>query len=154
MRYLLAPRGTARPTSYPNAQGIEMPIRSMVALSSMHVVLADLAHFLRDTGSTYYWDRTPALALSFEAGAPVTLSANYWLQTGTLTSRAGLLAQHARYAAFAPVKNNRNFNNNLRTNTQGSNDYWESGAMRPDPLKILHPKMLPTWTLRYYQPLQ
>ena len=122
-----------------------------------------MAQFLRDAGATYHWDRTKApggsLALSFEAVAPVALTADYWLHTGTLTTKAGLLAQDARYAAFAPVKNNRVFNNNLRTNAQGSNDYWESGALHPDLLladllRILHPELLPTWTLRYYQPLR
>jgi iron complex transport system substrate-binding protein len=122
-----------------------------------------MAQFLRDAGATYHWDRTKApsgsLALSFEAAAPVALGADYWLQTGSLATKAALLAQDARYAAFAPVKNNRVFNNNLRTNAQGSNDYWESGAMHPDLiladlLHILHPELLSTWTLRYYRPLR
>jgi iron complex transport system substrate-binding protein len=122
-----------------------------------------MAQFLRDAGATYHWDRTKApsgsLALSFEAVAPVVLGADYWLQTGSLTTKAALLAQDARYAAFAPVKNGRVFNNNLRTNAQASNDYWESGAMHPDLiladlLHILHPELVPTWKLRYYQPLR
>jgi len=122
-----------------------------------------MAQFLRDAGATYHWDRTKApsgsLALSFEAVAPVALGADYWLQTGTLATKAALLAQDARYAAFAPVKTGRVFNNNLRTNAQGSNDYWESGAMHPDLiladlLHILHPELLPNWTLRYYRPLR
>jgi len=122
-----------------------------------------MAQFLRDAGATYHWDRTKApsgsLALSFEAVAPVALGADFWLQTGSLSTKAALLAQDARYAAFAPVKSGRVFNNNLRTNAQGSNDYWESGAMHPDLiladlLRILHPELLPTWTLRYYHPLR
>jgi len=122
-----------------------------------------LAQFLRDAGATYHWNRTKApsgsLALSFEAVAPVALTADYWLQTGSLTTKAALLAQDARYAAFAPVKTGRVFNNNRRTNAQGSNDYWESGAMHPDLiladlLRILHPELLPTGPLRYYQPLR
>lgn len=122
-----------------------------------------MAQFLRDAGATYHWDRTKApsgsLALSFEAVAPVALAAEYWLHTGSLTTKAGLLAQDARYAAFAAVQNGRVFNNNLRTNAQGANDYWESGALHPDLLladllHLLHPELLPTWTLRYYQPLR
>jgi len=122
-----------------------------------------MAQFLRDAGATYHWDHTKApsgsLALSFEAVAPVALTAEYWLQTGSLTTKAALLAQDARYAAFAPVKAGRVFNNNRRTNAQGSNDYWESGAMHPDLiladlLRILHPKLLPTGPLSYYQALR
>ncbi len=127
-----------------------------------HVPDADsyMAQFLRDAGATYQWDKTKSpqgsLALSFEAVAPVALTADYWLQTGTATTRAEIAAQDARYAAFAPFKSGRLYNNNRRTNAQGSNDYWESGAVRPDLvlsdlIKILHPELLPTWQLFYYQ---
>ena len=119
-----------------------------------------LTQFLRDAGCTYAWDQTRApsgsLALSFETVAPVALTADYWLQTGTAVAKADIVAQDARYAVFAPFKSGRVYNNNRRTNTQGSNDYWESGAMRPDLvladlIKILHPELLPTWSLYYYQ---
>ncbi|MBD2768695.1 ABC transporter substrate-binding protein [Hymenobacter sp. BT664] len=122
-----------------------------------------LAQFLRDAGATYAWDQTKApngsLALSFETVAPVALTADCWLQTGAARTRAEILAQDGRYAAFAPLKSGRVYNNNRRTNAQGSNDYWESGAVRPDlvladMLKILHPELLPTWQLYYYQQLK
>ena len=119
-----------------------------------------MAQFLRDAGATYQWDKTKSpqgsLALSFEAVAPVVLTADYWLQTGTATTKAEIAAQDTRYAAFDPFKTGRLYNNNRRTNAQGSNDYWESGAVRPDLvladlIKILHPELLPTWQLFYYQ---
>lgn len=122
-----------------------------------------MARFLRDAGAAYHWDRTTSpsgsLALGFEAVAPVALAAEYWLHTGSLTSKTGLLAQDARYAAFASVKAGRVFNNNRRTNAQGANDYWESGALRPDLvladlIRILHPELLPRGALHYYQPLR
>jgi iron complex transport system substrate-binding protein len=127
-----------------------------------HVPDADsyMAQFLRDAGTTYQWDKTKSpqgsLALSFEAVAPVALTADYWLQTGTATTRAEIAAQDARYAAFAPFKTGRLYNNNRRTNAKGSNDYWESGAVRPDLvladlIRILHPELLPTGQLYYYQ---
>ena len=119
-----------------------------------------LTQFLRDAGCTYAWDQARApsgsLALSFETVAPVALTADYWLQTGTAATKADILAQDARYAAFAPFQTGRVYNNNRRTNAQGSNDYWESGAVRPDLvlsdlIKILHPELLPAWQLYYYQ---
>ena len=122
-----------------------------------------MAQFLRDAGSAYPWGRTQApsgsLALSFEAVAPVALAADYWLQTGTIDTKAALLAVDGRYAAFGPLKTDRVFNDTRRTNAQGSNDYWESGAVRPDLvladlIKIFHPEPLPTWPLYYYQPLK
>ena len=127
-----------------------------------HVPDADsyMAQFLRDAGTTYQWDKTKSpqgsLPLSFETVAPVALTADYWLHTGSASTKAEVLAQDARYAAFAPFKTGRLYNNNRRTNAQGSNDYWESGAVRPDLvlsdlIRILHPELLPTWQLYYYQ---
>ena len=122
-----------------------------------------MAQFLRDAGTTYAWDQTKSpqgsLALSFETVAPVALSADYWLQTGSARTKAEILAQDARYAAFAPFKSGRVYNNNRRTNAQGSNDYWESGAVRPDLvladlLRISHPELLPAGSLYYYQQLK
>lgn len=122
-----------------------------------------MAQFLRDAGAAYHWDQTNSpsgsLALSFEAVAPVALAADFWLHTGSLTSKAGLLAQDARFAAFAPYKTGRVFNNNRRTNAQGANDYWESGALHPDVvladlIRILHPELLPRGPLYYYLPIQ
>ena len=127
-----------------------------------HVPDADsyLTRFLRDAGTTYAWDKTTSpqgsLALSFETVAPVALTAEYWLQTGSASTKAEITAQDARYAAFGPFINGHLYNNNRRTNAQGANDYWESGAMRPDLvladlIKILHPELLPGWRLYYYQ---
>jgi iron complex transport system substrate-binding protein len=122
-----------------------------------------MAQFLRDAGTTYQWDKTKSpqgsLALSFETVAPVALTADYWLQTGSASTKADILAQDTRYAAFAPFKTGHLYNNNRRTNAQGSNDYWESGAVRPDLvladlIKILHPELLPKWQLYYYQPVK
>ncbi|MGI4872082.1 MAG: ABC transporter substrate-binding protein [Janthinobacterium lividum] len=119
-----------------------------------------MAQFLRDAGTTYQWNQAKSpkgsLALSFETVAPVALTADYWLQTGSASTKAEIVAQDARYAAFAPFKTGHLYNNNRRTNAQASNDYWESGAVRPDLvladlIRILHPELLPTWQLYYYQ---
>ncbi|UOG73311.1 ABC transporter substrate-binding protein [Hymenobacter tibetensis] len=122
-----------------------------------------MAQFLRDAGTTYAWDKTKSpqgsLALSFETVSPVALTADYWLHTGSVSTKAEVVAQDARYAAFASFKSGRVYNNNRRTNAQGANDYWESGAVRPDLvladlLRILHPELLPAGALCYYQQLK
>ncbi|SEJ18648.1 iron complex transport system substrate-binding protein [Dyadobacter koreensis] len=41
-KYVLLQRGTKKPKGYPNSQFIEIPIRSLVAMSSMHVGLVGL----------------------------------------------------------------------------------------------------------------
>jgi len=122
-----------------------------------------LAQFLRDAGTTYAWDQTKApqgsLALSFETVAPVALTADYWLCNSAARTKADVLAQDARYTAFAPFQSGRLYNNNLRTNAAGANDYWESGAVRPDLvladlLRIFHPGLLPAGPLHYHQRLK
>jgi iron complex transport system substrate-binding protein len=41
LRYILVQRGTPKPPGYPNSQVIEIPVRSMVGTSSMHIALAE-----------------------------------------------------------------------------------------------------------------
>jgi iron complex transport system substrate-binding protein len=121
-----------------------------------------LTQFLRDAGGAYHWSNqkaTGSLPLTVETVAPVALTADYWLNTGTLTTKAAVVAQDARFAAFQPYKTGQLYNNNRRTNAQGSNDYWESGAVRPDLvlgdlIQILHPALLPGRQLYYYQKLK
>ena len=43
LRYLLVPEGYPVPTGYPGAQVIHTPVRSIIAMSSMHIALADFA---------------------------------------------------------------------------------------------------------------
>jgi len=120
------------------------------------------AQFFRDAGGAYHWDKERAagsLALSFEAVYPVGLTADCWVNTGTANTKADILAQDARYADFRPFKTGAVYNNNKRTNAQGSNDYWESGAVHPevvlaDLIKILHPELLPQYELVYYKQLK
>jgi iron complex transport system substrate-binding protein len=121
-----------------------------------------LTQFLRDAGGAYHWSNqkaTGSIPLTVETVAPVALTADYWLNTGTLTTKAAVVAQDARFAAFRPYKTGQLYNNNRRTNAQGSNDYWESGAVRPDLvlgdlIQILHPALLPGRQLYYYQKLK
>ncbi|OUJ76320.1 ABC transporter substrate-binding protein [Hymenobacter crusticola] len=120
------------------------------------------AQFFRDAGGAYHWDKERAagsLALAFEAVYPVALTADCWVNTGTATTKAEILAQDARYADFQPFKTGAVYNNNKRTDAQGSNDYWESGAVHPevilaDLIKILHPELLPRHELVYYKQLK
>jgi len=120
------------------------------------------AQFFRDAGGAYHWDNERAagsLALTFEAVYPVALTADCWVNTGTANTKADILAQDARYADFRPFKTGVVYNNNKRTDAQGSNDYWESGAVHPevvlaDLIKILHPELLPQHELVYYKQLK
>jgi len=108
-----------------------------------------VARLIKDAGGDYHWkDKkvTGSIQLSIESVFPIALTADYWLNTGTVTSMSDLLAVDERYSEFQPVKNNLVFNNNKRLNAHGGNAYWEKGVVSPqlileDLIRILHPEI-------------
>jgi len=118
-----------------------------------------MAEFMRDAGISYHWSEgkgTGSLSLDFETVAPVALKANFWLNPGFVNSKADIKAADSRYQDFKPFRNNTIYNDNNRVNEEGSNDYWESGAVNPhiilaDLIKIAHPGLLPEHKLVYYK---
>jgi iron complex transport system substrate-binding protein len=118
--------------------------------------------FLRDAGASYHWSDTKgvgSLALSFETVAPEALKADFWLNIGDVNSKRDILAQDRRYGEFRAFKTGALYDYNKRVNDRGTNDYWESGVVRPqqvlaDMIRILHPDLLPTDTLVYYKQLK
>jgi len=121
-----------------------------------------MAHFIEDAGGGYNWANTKgngSLSLNFESVAPEALTAEYWLNIGYVNSKQEILAKDTRFASFRSFKTGNLYNNNKKTNDLGSNDYWESGAVRvdvvlEDMISILHPELLSGHTLVYYRQLQ
>jgi iron complex transport system substrate-binding protein len=121
-----------------------------------------MAVFLRDAGAGYRWADTRgtgSLALNFETVAPEALKAEYWLNLAGVDSKKDIAASDSRYEGFKSFQTNGIYNNTLRTNERGSNDYWESGAVNPqlilaDMIHIVHPELLPGHTLVYYKQLK
>lgn len=118
-----------------------------------------MAQFFKDAGADYSWADTKgtgSMPLSFESIAPVALKADYWINTGTVNSKAEIATADERYTFFKPYKTNAIYNFNKRINDLGSNDYWESGVVNPqlvlaDFIKIFHPDLLPNYELFYYK---
>jgi len=118
-----------------------------------------MARFFKDAGADYSWadiKGTGSMPLSFESIAPIALKADYWVNTGTVNTKAEIAAADERYTYFKPFKNNTIYNFNKRINDLGSNDYWESGVVNPhlvlsDFIKIMHPELLPSYELVYYK---
>lgn len=72
-------------------------------------------------------------------------AAEVWLNPGWMSTRAEIASLHPIIASFPVLSEGRIFNNIKRTTPAGGNDFWESGAVRPDLvlsdlLKILHPE--------------
>jgi iron complex transport system substrate-binding protein len=70
--------------------------------------------------------------------------ASFWLNTGWCDTMEAL---HGQNQAFKSIDIPYKYNNTARANDRGGNDFWESGAARPDVIlhdlvKIFHPEIV------------
>ncbi len=71
--------------------------------------------------------------ISIEKAYKLSHEADIWLNPGHCTTRQQLSDVHHLFPAFGPLARALPiYNNTLRTNSEGGNDFWESGAVRPD----------------------
>lgn len=109
-----------------------------------------VAALLHDAGADYPWRTLKGAGsaqLDIEAVYPVALEAEFWLNPGSVSSRAELLALDARFRDVRAVKEGRVYNNDRQINAAGGNAYWEIGVVRPDLIlkdlvMLLHPGLL------------
>ena len=120
-----------------------------------------MARFIEHAGARYVWSDDPSTGsrlLDFEAIYEAAHAADFWINPGWWRSLGEGLAVDERFVEFAAFRKGNVFNNNVRANPQGGNDYWESGVARPheilaDLIKIFHPDLLPGHRLKYYRRL-
>jgi len=84
------------------------------------------------------------------------LTADYWLNIGSITDKDEITAVDIRLGELQCFKNGNLFNNNRRISKNGGNDYWESGSVYPniilkDIASILHPGLFGDYELFYYR---
>lgn len=121
-----------------------------------------VAALLADAGAAYVFaDDTGSgtLPLAFEKVFDKAANAEFWVNLGFETNLKTLADSDPRFADFAAYKSGKVWNYDLRTNKDGSNDYFESGASRPDLvladlLAIFHPNALPDHQFTYYRQLK
>lgn len=118
------------------------------------------AKYLKDAGANYLWSNdksSGSLPLSFEAIIERANNTDFWLNfSQKWRSKKEILAEDSRYGDFKAVKDGNLFNNNVRVNENGGNDYWEGGISNPDVvlsdlIKIFHPKILPKHEFVFYR---
>ncbi len=120
-----------------------------------------MARFIKDAGGHYIFQGTStagSIPMDLELVYLRGKNANYWINTGTWQCIEDVKKTDPRLMDLLSVKARHLFNNNKRVNSQGGNDYWESGVMRPDRIlgdlvAIFHQDLLPGHTLYYYQKL-
>ena len=119
------------------------------------------AQLLSDAGASYPWSNdttTGALPLKFEEVLDKGSKADVWLLNafGTFSNTKSVTNLDPRYAEFAALKNGNAWNNDLKVNENGGNDYYETGAARPDLVladlvKIFHPELLVDRAFVFYR---
>ena len=122
-----------------------------------------MGRLISDAGADYIYpgDTTEvSRTIDIEQAYKLVNECDYWINTGRVTSKAALLAELPRFADVPCLKEGRVYNNNLRLNSGGGDDFWESGIMHPDIvledlINIFHPGLLePSRPLYYYRKIQ
>ena len=118
-----------------------------------------VARLFADAGGTYLWNDmagTGTRFLDFEVVLQRGVHADFWFNLNFgWRRRSDAVEYDSRLAAFDAYQRRRMFHYVARTRAWGANDFWESGAVRPDVVladlaHILHPDLLPDHSLVYY----
>ena len=120
-----------------------------------------IAQLISDAGGAYLWEHTrfrDSKPMSLETIFSKAYEADYWLNTGIAKSIGEILDIDKRFESLSCIKNSKVYNNNKLVNPQGGNEYFEKGVVEPDVIladliTILHPEILPSHQLKYYQRL-
>lgn len=107
-----------------------------------------MSRLVRDAGGMILGSvpgSTESSIISVEQAFSLSREAGYWLNPGWARTKEALFGENPVFRSFG-IK--EIYNNILRQNSGGGNDFWESGAMRPDLIlsdlvHILHPGVLP-----------
>ena len=120
------------------------------------------ARLIEDAGGQYLWADHPssqAVPMDLESVYSRAVNANIWINPGAASSLQDLRGFDQRFEELEVLQHVRVFNNNARVNPSGGNDYWESGAVRPDLvlkdlITVFHPDLLTDHRFIYYRQLK
>ncbi len=109
-----------------------------------------VARLVKDAGGDYIYKKNTgnaSLPIDLEEAYQLTSEADMWLNVGMANSLDELKASCPKFTDTRCFRNGSVWNNNLRTNAAGGNDYYESAVVNPDILlrdlvKIFHPELV------------
>jgi iron complex transport system substrate-binding protein len=118
-----------------------------------------ISKLIKDAGGNYLWQDTESsvsMPFGIENVYLNALTADYWLNMGTVNSRDEISMVDERLKDLPCFKSGNLFNNNKRITLNGGNDYWESGSLYPhlilkDIAAILHPGLFTDYELFFYR---
>lgn len=136
-----------------------MPFRDIWYVSPGNSYISRL---IKDAGGEYLWENTNSdvsMTFGLESVYLESLKADYWLNTGSVTSKDEISSFDQRFEAIPAFRNGNIYNNNKRITPAGGNDYWESGALNPhlilkDIASILHPGLFRDYEMTYYRKVE
>lgn len=121
-----------------------------------------MVHLLNDAGGAYLYaddgdNRSDVIDL--EEAYLLASEADFWLNPGVLFSLEELCRRFPRFADVKAVRNRAVWNNTLRMQPNGGNDFWERGVVEPDIIlrdlqHLLHPSLDPDYEFTYYTRLE
>lgn len=109
-----------------------------------------VARLVADAGGSYIYQKNTgnaSMPVDLEEAYLLVSQADMWLNVGMANSLDDLKASCPKFTDTRCFRNGDVYNNNLRTNTSGGNDYYESAIVNPDILlrdlvKIFHPELV------------
>ena len=121
-----------------------------------------ISRLISDAGGDYLWsslDYKDSRPVGLEKVYEKALQADYWLNTGDAASKKDIISVDERFGKLKVFDTGNIYNNNRMLSPSGGNAYFESGVVEPqiilaDLISILHPQLLPSHKLKYYQQLQ
>ena len=93
-----------------------------------------MARLIRDAGGEVLGaepETSQSGMISLEEAYKLSCEADFWLNAGNVRSLEELRRENAAFASFPVAAPGRVYTNDRRS-TAGGNDFWESGAVRPD----------------------
>lgn len=120
-----------------------------------------MARLITDAGGDYIYKKqtgNSSLPIDLEEAYTLASQADFWLNADQMTSLSALAAKCPKFTDTRVFRNGYVFNNTLRANPSGGNDFFESGIVNPDLILrdligILHPSLLSPDSLVYYKKL-
>jgi iron complex transport system substrate-binding protein len=118
-----------------------------------------MSKLISDAGGEYLWQNTESsisMPLGIENVYLLALTADYWLNIGTVKSKDEISMIDQRLKDLPCFINGKLYNNNNRVTITGGNDYWECVSIYPNTIlediaSILHPDLFPDKELFFYR---
>ena len=120
------------------------------------------AQFLEDANANYLWASSSgngSLSLSYETVLETAQNADFWLGPAQFTTYEALLNSNANYQYFKPFVTQKIYTFSSKKGATGGIIYYEEASARPDLvlkdlIKILHPTLLQSHSLYFFESLK